>query len=113
MTHAEILKFITYKSYLTNKRTTEQELNRGKEKLSQMNSALEQEKETCNNSIQQYQSQLNEINAELNSLESGDKICPSDIITPSAPLYKQIFNSHAQEMVWSIRSMFSIEILNI
>merc|ERR1712227_204542 len=83
---------------LTTLRTTEQELNRGKEKLSQMNSALEQEKETCNNSIQQYQSQLNEINAELNSLESGDKICPSDIITPSAPLYKQIFNSHAQEM---------------
>ena len=84
--------------YLSN-RTTEQELNRGKDKLAQMNSTLEQEKEKCNNSIQQYQSQLNEINAELHSLESGDKIDPSDIITPSAPIYKQIFNSHAQEMV--------------
>ena len=39
------------------------------------------------------------LNAELSSLESNSKIDPQEIIQPSTPLYKQIFNAHAREQV--------------
>ena len=39
------------------------------------------------------------LNAELSSLESNSKIDPQEIIQPSTPLYKQIFNGHAREQV--------------
>lgn len=81
-------------------RVTENELKLGKSKIDQMNSTIEQEKQKCNSSISSYQNQLDDMNQEISNLESGNKMNPEDIITPSTPIYKQIFHSHAQEQVY-------------
>ena len=39
------------------------------------------------------------MKTEVISLESDTKIDPQEIIQPSTPIYKQIFNAHAREQV--------------
>ena len=50
-------------------------------------------------SIKDLEMKTSKLNAELSSLESNSKIDPQEIIQPSTPLYKQIFNAHAREQV--------------
>ena len=57
---------------------------------------LNSEKES---SIKELENKTSKLNAELSSLESNSKIDPQEIIQPSTPLYKQIFNAHAREQV--------------
>ena len=80
-------------------RRTESELKAGKHKIEEMHHAINQEKEKCKSSITSYTNQIEEMNQEIGNLENGNQIDPENIITPSTPIYKQIFHSHAQEQV--------------
>ena len=51
------------------------------------------------NAIADLESKLAKANSELEGLESSTKTDPDEIIQPSTPIFKQIFNAHAREQV--------------
>jgi len=78
-------------------RVTENELTVGARKIAEMSATVEDETAKCAHAIDAYRAQLAEMDAEIENLQDGNKINPEEIITPSTPIYKQIFHAHAQE----------------
>jgi hypothetical protein len=90
---------IQLNSELSTLRATENELKLGKSKIGAMVSTLDGENAKCADVLSKYETQNNEMDREIENLEGGNTIDPGQIITPSTPIYKQIFNAHAQEQV--------------
>jgi len=78
-------------------KSTENELKHGKSKLDEMMNQIESEKASCEEEIRKCQRIDEEMTRELQSLNDSQEINPEDIITPSNPIYKQIFTHHNKE----------------
>jgi len=78
-------------------RQTESELQQGRNRINEIRSMVQSETTSVESSIKDLEMKTSKLNAELSSLESNSKIDPQEIIQPSTPLYKQIFNAHARE----------------
>ena len=84
--------------------STENELKHGKSKLDAMMNLIESEKASCEEELRKCERLDEEMTAELQSLSESQEINPEDIITPSNPIYKQIFTHHNKEQVRLINS---------
>ena len=51
--------------------------------------------------ITDLESKIAKVKSELEGLETSSKCDPDEIIQPSTPIFKQIFNAHAREQVHS------------
>ena len=51
--------------------------------------------------ITDLESKIAKVKSELDGLETSSKCDPDEIIQPSTPIFKQIFNAHAREQVHS------------
>jgi len=78
-------------------RQTESELQQGRNRINEIRTMVQSETISVESSIKDLEMKTSKLNAELSSLESNSKIDPQEIIQPSTPLYKQIFNAHARE----------------
>jgi len=78
-------------------KSTENELKHGKSKLDAMMNLIESEKASCEEELRKCERLDEEMTAELQSLSESQEINPEDIITPSNPIYKQIFTHHNKE----------------
>ena len=79
--------------------STENELKHGKSKLDAMMGQIESERASCEDELRRCQRMEEEMDRELQSLEESQEINPEEIITPSNPIYKQIFTHHNKEQV--------------
>jgi hypothetical protein len=86
-------------------KSTENELKHGKSKLDAMMNLIESEKASCEEELRKCERLDEEMTAELQSLSESQEINPEDIITPSNPIYKQIFTHHNKEQVRFINSI--------
>lgn len=78
-------------------RQTESELQQGRNRINEIRTLVQSETISVESSIKDLEIKTSKLNAELSSLETNSKIDPQEIIQPSTPLYKQIFNAHARE----------------
>merc|ERR1711953_1157531 len=78
-------------------KSTENELKHGKSKLDAMMGQIESEKAACEEELRKCQRIDEEVDRELQALDGSQEINPADIITPSNPIYKQIFTHHNKE----------------
>jgi len=69
---------------------------------------IESEKASCEEEIRKCQRIDEEMTRELQSLNDSQEINPEDIITPSNPIYKQIFTHHNKEQVLDL-SLFLLK----
>jgi len=92
---AEIESELKYE--LDTLRQTESELQQGRNRINEIRTLVQSETISVESSIKDLEMKTSKLNAELSSLESNSKIDPQEIIQPSTPLYKQIFNAHARE----------------
>ncbi|CAG5078672.1 Oidioi.mRNA.OKI2018_I69.PAR.g9052.t1.cds [Oikopleura dioica] len=85
------------KSEVDTLKSTESELKHGKSKLDAMMGQIESERASCEDELRRCQRMEEEMDRELQSLEESQEINPEEIITPSNPIYKQIFTHHNKE----------------
>lgn len=76
---------------------TENELTHGKNRIEEITTMLDSETIAVENKIKELEEKCHKMKTEVISLESDTKIDPQEIIQPSTPIYKQIFNAHARE----------------
>jgi hypothetical protein len=91
--------YFLFPSYKNHIKSTENELKHGKSKLDAMMNLIESEKASCEEELRKCERLDEEMTAELQSLSESQEINPEDIITPSNPIYKQIFTHHNKEQV--------------
>ncbi|XP_064602821.1 tumor susceptibility gene 101 protein-like [Liolophura sinensis] len=76
---------------------TQSELQSGKTKLETMISDLKREKEEVDRNIRMLTEKDQQIKENLSKMESQDKVEIDDAVVTTAPLYKQLLNSFAEE----------------
>ena len=76
---------------------TQDDLNRGKGQLEEMLTKLEREQDEVNRNIEILKQKDEELNQFLHKMEEEKNFDIDGAIVPTAPLYKQILNSFAEE----------------
>lgn len=76
---------------------TQEDLQKGRQKLDEMLQRLEREQSDVEENVRQLQLKDEEIRDVLTKMESASDVNIDDAIQPSAPLYKQLLNAFAEE----------------
>jgi ESCRT-I complex subunit TSG101 len=76
---------------------TQEDLQKGRQKLDDMLQRLEREQNDVEENMRQLQQKDEEIREVLTKMESSEEVSIDDAIQPSAPLYKQLLNAFAEE----------------
>lgn len=78
-------------------RRTQDDLNKGKTTLEQMLQRLEKEQSDVERTIMLLQEKDEEIQQVIQKMESRGEVNVDEAVVPSAPLYKQLLNTFAEE----------------
>lgn len=78
-------------------RKTQEDLNKGKAKLEGMTSRLDAEIVQVQTNIDQLKAKDEEIDEAISKLDEQENLSIDEAIVPTAPLYRQLFNSFAEE----------------
>lgn len=76
---------------------TQEDLQKGRQKLDDMLIRLDKEQTEVEESIRQLQLKEIEVKDVLTKIEHSDDVNIDEVIQPSAPLYKQLLNAFAEE----------------
>jgi len=76
---------------------TEVELKAGRNRIQEIKTLLDSEQSSVASTITDLESKIAQVKSELDGLETSSKCDPDEIIQPSTPIFKQIFNAHARE----------------
>jgi len=78
-------------------RRTQEELNQGQHKLTNILAKIKHEEEELDSNIRILESKKDEMEDMLEKMEEGDEISCDEAVNASFPLYKQLMNAFAEE----------------
>lgn len=76
---------------------TQEDLQRGRQKLDDMLQKLEKEQNEVEKNIRLLNEKDEEIKTILEKMENREDVNIDDVVIPTAPLYKQLLNAFAEE----------------
>lgn len=76
---------------------TQEDLQKGRQKLDDMLERLDKEQSDVEENIRQLQLKEHELRDVLAKIENSDDVNIDEVIQPTAPLYKQLLNAFAEE----------------
>lgn len=76
---------------------TQEDLQKGRQKLDDMLQRLEREQNVVEENIRQLRQKDDDIRDALTKMDSSEEVNIDEVIQPSAPLYKQLLNAFAEE----------------